>query len=94
MAFALATATNDARAVIEARLAAQWVSGDDYRTAIQYPAVLGLIDTDGAVIMSPPTDTAWLKLDVSIHAASSRCGELRRFKPLAELELMLVMRDA
>lgn len=91
MAYALVTATDDAREVIEARLAALWVSGVTPRTPIQYPAVLGLIDTDGGVIMSPPTNAAWLKLDIvwgsTEEATFSVDGSLNRNLGVIQMSL-------
>lgn len=67
MSWPTATAQSSAHQAIEARLVAQWVDGSLYRTAIQFPGVLGLVDTDKTtIIATPPTNTAWLKLDV-IH---------------------------
>jgi len=45
-------------------VADQWKTGGVPRSAIQYPGVLGLVDTNGAVISAPPTNTPWLKLDI------------------------------
>ncbi len=65
MAFPDSTSRLDIGRVIEQRLAAQWVSGAEYRTAIQWPSVLGLIDVDKTtVIANPPTLTDWIQLDV------------------------------
>jgi hypothetical protein len=51
--------------VIEQRFIAQWTVSSAYRCAVQFPSVLGLIDTDKTTILSePPTDDDWLKLDI------------------------------
>lgn len=65
MAFATATALTDSTAAIQARLVTGWTNSGSLRTPIQFPGVLGLIDTDNATpIATPPTGSAWLKLDL------------------------------
>lgn len=65
MAFADSTSRLDIGRVIEQRLAAQWLNGGNYRTAIQWPSALGLIDVDKTTVLSaPPTTADWIQLDV------------------------------
>lgn len=65
MAFNDETSRLDVGRVIEARLASGWTNAGAYRTAIQFPSVLGLIDTNMTTILStPPTGADWIKLDI------------------------------
>lgn len=65
MSLSNSTARLDVGRIIEARLASQWTSSGSYRTAIQFPSVLGLIATDTTTILSEPaTGASWLRLDI------------------------------
>ncbi|SRR5581483_3109001 len=53
------------RSAIESRLKTLWVdNSNNPRTPIQYPNVKGLVNVDGSIIDRPPTDSAWLQLDI------------------------------
>ena len=65
MAFNDETSRLEVGRVIEARLATGWTNGSEYRTAVQFPSVLGLISTDKATILEkPPTGADWIKMDI------------------------------
>lgn len=67
-----------AQQAVQARIVAQWIDGPLYRTPIQFPAVLGLVDVDKvAMIAAPPTNAPWLKVDVITGDTEpfSRCGD-------------------
>lgn len=64
MAESLTTIENTISRVIEARVAAEWQDSGTPRTPIQYSGVLGLVDATGQIIPAPPTDAAWLRIDI------------------------------
>lgn len=65
MGFSNTTSRLDIGRIIEARFSVQWTVTGAYRTAVQFPSVLGLKATDTTTILSePPTDASWIKLDI------------------------------
>jgi hypothetical protein len=74
MAFNDETSRLEIGRVIELRLATGWTSGSLYRTAIQFPSVLGLVGTDTSSISSePPTGADWIRLDIIDDDAEAFC---------------------
>lgn len=65
MAFNDETSRLEIGRVIEARLASGWTSSGSYRTAIQFPSLVGLVDTNTTtILLIPPTGADWIKLDI------------------------------
>ena len=73
------TIDNTIRAIIEARVNTVW----NGLTAVQYPAVDGLVNSIGALIDEPPTDANWLRVhyeyaDTDILTIAPDSGGLNR----------------
>ena len=64
MALPVATARQSIQSAIEQRVEAQWLDGGNLRTAVQFPGVVGLKDTNGQIITAPPPGAPWLQVDV------------------------------
>jgi hypothetical protein len=92
MAWDVTESVTNAHRAVEARIVADWTDSGALRTPIQFPAVLGLLDTDGTTMLStPPTGAAWLKVDI-LHGeteAHSRCGDHGMNRGLLIVQLMI-----
>ena len=73
------TIDNTIRAIIEARVTSIWGT----TSAIQYPGVDGVVDTNGVYKNEPPTDANWLRVhyeyaDTDIMTIAPDSGGLNR----------------